>query len=178
ATVYNRTSTRAAMKKRYLYALLFGMPGFFIAGIVSLFVFGGTTGLLWIFLFGDDPWPTSADMVLIVLLAVVFLALWAASITAGYFVGMFLEADPTMNRKHILLSGGLTLLFILFIALQQLSVGNLGPRSDSALCSEFCARQGYAGSGVLGRDPSERTCSCYNSKGKEVLKVPMEEIEP
>jgi len=48
---------RGSMKKRYLYTLLFGIPGFFIAGIISLFFFGAFFGVLWIFIFGITHGP-------------------------------------------------------------------------------------------------------------------------
>jgi hypothetical protein len=166
------------MKKRHLYALLFGLPGFFLAGIISLFVFGAATGTLWIFVFGDNPWPTLVNTVLSVLLVFVFLALWGLSMLAGYLVGLNLEADPVLNRNHILLSGGLSLLFLLCILIQQLSVGNLWPRSDTILCAEFCAGQGYAGSQLPPRDSGEQTCICLDNEGMEELEVPMEEIAP
>ncbi len=119
------------MKKRYLYLLLFGIPGFFVSGMISLLAFGAGLGILWIFVFGDNPWPPSSDGVLSILLVAVFLILWIASIVTGYVAGKKLEKDPALNWKHVLVSGGLTLLFILVIVLQQRSVGNIGPKSAS-----------------------------------------------
>jgi len=119
------------MKKRYLYALLFGIPGFFAAGIISLLAFGALIGILWLFVFGDNPWPASPDAVLSIVLVLTFLSLWTGSIITGYALGKKLESDPALNRIHVLISAGLTLLFILFILLQQLSVGNLGPKSEA-----------------------------------------------
>ena len=101
------------MKKRYFYALLFGIPGFFV-----------------------------------------------------------------LNKSHILISGGLTLMFILFIVLQQLSVGNQGPKSAEVICSDFCSERGYSGSGMPPRDSGDNTCSCYDSFGNEALKVPLDGIDP
>src|SRR5215213_5067053 len=101
------------MKKRYLYALLFGLPGFFVAGIISLFVFGALVGFLWLFVFGDDPWPSSSERILSILLVLTFLILWIGSIALGYYAGRRLEQNPAWNQNHILLSAGLTLLFIL-----------------------------------------------------------------
>jgi len=166
------------MKKRYLYSLLFGIPGFFIAAMISLVVFGGVLGILWIYVFGDNPWPFPTETVLSILLVLVFLLLWITSITIGYVLGKKLEKDPIVNRKHILVSGALTIMFILFIVLQQLSVGNIGPKSDSVLCSDFCAQKGYAGSGMPPINSGDRSCSCYDSSGNEALKVPLDSIEP
>jgi hypothetical protein len=165
------------MKKRYLYAILYGVPGLFISGLASMFVFGASVGVLWLFVFGDNPWPSSIDTVLIVILALIFLLGWLGIIVIGYHVGKRLEANPSLKGSHILFSAGLTVLFILFIVLQQFSVGNLGPKSDSVLCSDFCARRGYTGSGMPPQDSGDRTCSCYDSSGNEAVKIPLDEIE-
>lgn len=165
------------MKKRYLYSLLFGIPGFFASGVISLFVFGAVIGILWIYVFGDNPWPISTDNMLAILLVFVFSILWIASMTIGYVIGKKFEKDPVLNWKHILVSGGLTLMFILFIVLQQWSVGNIGPKSDSVLCSNFCAQHGYSGSGMPPIDSGDRTCSCYDNSGNEALIVPLDSID-
>jgi hypothetical protein len=166
------------MKKRTLYALLFGVPGFFLAGIITLVVFGASVGFLWLFVFGDNPWPDSTETLLTALILVTFLVLWLGIIFVGYQTGRRLESDPALNRNHALLSAGITLLFILFIVFQQWSAGNLGPKSDTVLCSDYCIAKGYAGSGMPPRDSGDRTCSCYDSSGNETLKVPLDRIDP
>jgi hypothetical protein len=166
------------MKKRYLYALLFAIPGFFIAGIFSLFVFGASLGFLWLFVFGDNPWPLSMETVLPILLVLTFLILWIALILLGYVIGKRLETDSALNRKHILLSAALTLVFILFIILQQWSVGNIGPKSDSMLCSDYCRVEGYSGSGMPPQVSGDRSCSCYDNSGNEAIRIPLDTITP
>ena len=69
-------------------------------------------------------------------------------------------------------------MFVLLIVMQQLSVGNIGPKSDSVLCSDFCVQKGYAGSGMPPINSGDRSCSCFDSSGREVLKVPMDSIDP
>jgi hypothetical protein len=165
------------MKKRYLYALLFGIPGFFLAGIVSLFLFGAVLGFLWLFVFGDNPWPLTPESVLFVVMVLTFLILWIGSIFVGYRVGRGLEPDPLLNRNHVLLYAGLTLLFIFFILFQQWRVGNIGPQANSTLCSDYCSAQGYSGSGIPAENSGDRTCSCYDALGNEVLKVPLDRIK-
>ena len=166
------------MKKRYFYSLLFGIPGFFVSGVIALFVFGAVLGILWIYVFGDNPWPVSTDTVLSILLVFVFLIFWIASIAIGYAVGKKLEKDPVLNWKHILISGGLILMFILFIVLQQWSVGNMGPKSESVLCSDFCIQKGYSASGTPPIDSGERSCICLDDFGNEGLKVPLDSLAP
>jgi len=168
---------KGVMKKRYLYALLFGIPGLFISGIVSVFIFGALLGMLWIFVFGDNPWPVQIETVTSILFVLVFLMAWIGSMALGYKVGMGLEKDPVVNRNHVLASAGLTVLFILIIILQQWSVGNLGPTSDSVICSDFCVQKGYSGSGMPPQDSGDITCSCFDDSGNEVLKIPLDEID-
>lgn len=164
------------MKKRYLYSLLFGIPGLFVAGIISILVFGGLMGILWIFVFGDNPWPPFAETIVSIVFVFVALILWIGFISLGYIIGRRLEKDPALNRNHVLISGGLTFVFILLIAFQQWSVGNLGPKSDSVLCSDFCARHGYSGSGMAPENSFHRMCSCYDDSGDEVMTVPLDII--
>jgi hypothetical protein len=164
------------MQKRYLYSLLFGIPGLFIAGLISIALFGGLMGILWIYIFGDNPWPPSIETVVSILFVLVVLILWIGFIVSGYIVGKRLEKNPIMNRSHVLISGGLTFLFILIIVFQQWRVGNLGPKSDSVLCSDFCAQHGYSGSGMQPETSFHRICSCYDSSGNEVMTVPLDVI--
>jgi hypothetical protein len=164
------------MKKRYLYSLLFGIPGLFVAGLLSIFVFAAFTGILWLYVFGDNPWPASSETIISALFVVVFGVLWVGLITLGYFIGKKLETGPLVNRNHVLISAALTLMFILLMLFQQWSVGNLGPKSDSLLCSEFCAKHGYSGSGMAPQNPGDRICSCYDAAGNEALTVPLDRI--
>lgn len=165
------------LKKRYLYTLLFGVPGFFIAGVFTMLLFGMSLGILWLFVFGDDPWPSSFEPVLAVVLVVVFLLVWGGSLWIGYRLGKRLESDPELNKTHIVFSVGITMAILLLILLQQWSVGNLGPKSDSVLCSEYCVSRGYAGSGLPPRDSGDRTCSCYDAAGNEAIRIPVDEME-
>jgi hypothetical protein len=166
------------MKKRYLYTLLFGIPGLFVAGIISIFAFGAFTGILWLYVFGDNPWPASAETVLSILFVFVFLIFWLGFMVLGYVVGRGLESNPAQNRKHILISAGLTALFLLMMVLYQWRVGNIGPQSDSVLCSDFCTQHGYAGSGMPPEISGDRTCSCYDDSGNEALRIPLDHLGP
>jgi hypothetical protein len=165
------------MKKRYVYSLLFGIPGLFLAGIISILLFGGLMGLLWTFVFGDNPWPAAVEFVVSVLFVLVALALWVGFLLAGYLSGKRLETNPALNRTHILISAGLTVLFLLLILFQQWSVGNLGPNPDSVLCSDFCTLHGYSGSGMPPGTSGNRMCSCYDDSGNEALTIPLDHLD-
>jgi hypothetical protein len=166
------------MKKRYSYSLLFGIPGFIISVVVSSLIFGSLVGVLWIYVLGDNPWPSLIEKILPILFALVFLTLWLTTIVVGFIVGKRLEINPVMNRKHILVSIGLTILPILFIIFYQVSVGNIGPKSDGERCSDFCSQRGYPGSSMPPEDSGERNCTCINNSGIEIIKVPIDDIVP
>jgi hypothetical protein len=118
------------------------------------------------------------ETLLPILFALIFLMVWIALIVIGFVTGRRLEKDPALNRSHILVSGALTVLFIVLIVLQQWSVGNLGPKSDTVICSEYCSESGYSGSGMPPRNSGDRTCSCYDTSGNEALSVPLDRIDP
>ncbi|HEY3473928.1 MAG TPA: hypothetical protein VGK56_04915 [Anaerolineales bacterium] len=166
------------MKKRYLYALFFGIPGLFVAGILSILLFGAIAGILWLYVFGDNPWPSYAEAVLSVLFVLSVLTIWVATLVLGYVVGKRLETDPGLKRSHVLLSLGLTVAFLLLILFQQWSVGSFETQTHTLLCSEFCARHGYSESGMPPRDSGEMICSCFDDSGNTVLAVPLDQIIP
>jgi hypothetical protein len=164
------------MKKRYIYALLFGAPGFFVALIISFLVFGALAGAFWIFMFGDNTWPSSTGVILTALLIITFLIVSGAVIWVGFSTGKKLEKDPELNTSHVFISVGMTLIFVFVIVLQQLSVGNLGPKPDSLVCGRYCSLNGYSSSGMPPLDSGDRTCFCYDDFGNEVIKIPLDEI--
>ena len=164
------------MEKRYLYSLLFAVPGAFFALIIAFALFGATAGFLWLLAFGDNPWPSAIDKILPFLMVVTFLTLWIGSIIVGFITGKKYEADPELNKKHLMASVGLTLAPILFILLHQLSVGNIGPKSDGQLCGDFCSQKGYSTSGMPPKNSGDRSCFCYDDSGNEILNVPIESV--
>ena len=113
------------MKRRYVYSILVGVPGLFVSLIVSVIAFGFAAGFLWLFVFGDNSWPAWVEMALPVLFVSVFIIVWLALLAAGYFIGIAREHDAAMNRTHVLISLGATLLFTAVILLYEWGIGNL-----------------------------------------------------
>jgi hypothetical protein len=109
------------MKKRFLYSLLFGVPGFLLAGISALVTGGLALGVLWLFVFGDNPWPPIIETILPVGLVLVFLVTWLAIIAAGFWIGKRLEPTPGLNKSHILLCIGVTVFLSLVTVLFLIS---------------------------------------------------------
>lgn len=166
------------MKKRYIYTLLFGIPGFLLAGLISILVFAGLTGMLWLFVFGDDPWPAAAETILATLFILSVFSLWFVFLFLGFFLGKRLEQDPALNRSHLLISAGVTLLLLALIVLQQWNAGSFGPTSGSVLCSDFCSTHGSSASGVTPEDAGMQICSCYDDTGNEILRIPLDHLDP
>lgn len=165
------------MKKRHIYSILFGIPGLIVSAIVSFAVSGFAAGVLWIFVFGDNPWPSVIEKIFPFLLALVFLTVWFACIRIGFVIGKQLEQNPVLNKKHVLVSIALTLIPILFIVFYQFQVGNIGPKSEGVRCSDFCSQKGYSASSMPPQNSGKRTCSCLNNFGLEIIKVPIDSLD-
>ena len=103
------------MKRRYIYSLLFGIPGLMLSFLITLMLFGMLMGVLWLFVFGDNTWPAAVDTVVPILVGLVFLALWAAFLAGGYMLGKRREADAALNRLHVLISAAVTALLLAFL---------------------------------------------------------------
>lgn len=164
------------MKKRYIYSLLFLVPGLIISLLITGALFAAAYGVLWIYVFGDNIWPAWSERVMPVLMLIVFSSLWISAIVTGYLVGKKLEALPGLDVRHFWISLGATMLSIVIVVLHQLSVGNLGPKSEGQLCSEYCSELGYVASSIPPRDSGERTCSCLGQRGKAKLPIPIDEL--
>jgi hypothetical protein len=165
------------MKQRHLYLLLFSVPALIAALLAGFVVLAGAAGVLWLFVYGDDPWPGAAEAVLVVLFVVISLAAWAALLRRAYRAGEQQErvgAPPKAGRLAIA-AAGITALLLLLVGLHQWNVGNIGPKPDSVVCSDFCGSRGFAGSSMPPRDTGMRTCTCVDAGGREPLTVPLDE---
>jgi hypothetical protein len=59
-------------------AVLLAIIGGAAAALFAVIVFGGALlGILWLFVFGDDPWPGWAESALNIAIPLVGLFLWA-----------------------------------------------------------------------------------------------------
>ncbi len=164
------------MKRRYLYVLLYCAPALLAAAIISVLLFGAAAGTLWLFAFGDSPWPASVDDTLVALFLLVCAGLWLALISLAYLAGKKQEANPGFNTRPVAGAVGATVLLALLIVWHQWGVGNIGAKSESLLCSDFCRDKGYAASGLPPRDAGTRTCSCFDARGRESATVPMTDL--
>ena len=82
------------MKKRYVYLLLFLVPGLFTSLLITLTLFGAVYGTFWLFVYGDSAWPDWTEQVMPILMLVIFSGIWIGTIVTGYCVGKKLETSP------------------------------------------------------------------------------------
>ena len=61
---------------RGLLLLLAVVGGAIVAYVALLVAVGGIVGLLWIFVFGDDPWPMGWQIVVMVVAGLIGLYTW------------------------------------------------------------------------------------------------------
>jgi len=159
------------MKKRYLYALLFTVPGFLISLPVSLNIF-------FVFLDLYDTYGRSAneysESELFSILVLIFFVTWIALIVVAYLIGRRLEKGPVLNWVPIVIVGFTVLLFAF---LWQWGVNYMKEQSNSKLCGEYCQSRGYHVSIASPSDAPEQTCYCSNGPDSKRLIVPLEDLK-
>lgn len=158
------------MKRRYLYVLLFAVPAVLTATVAAVAAGGAAAGALWLFVFGDDPWPASAGPIVLGIAGVAGALTLGAAGLAAYSVGKAQEQKARMPGWHVAAALGATLLLGLAIGLRVAGV-QLGPVPDSVRCADLCRDAGLSGSSMPPRDSGRRTCSCLDSSGTAVKVV-------
>ena len=143
-----------------------------VAAIAAFVVAGLGGGILWLFVYGDDTWPQAAETVVTLVAVVASLVTLAALSSASYSFGKKRESSVGLSWQHVALAFGVSTLLPALVLLHQLSVGNIGPQSDSLLCSDFCTARNFGSSSF----PQDGTCRCYGSDGSEALNVSMNSV--
>lgn len=164
------------MKNRHIYTLLFLVPGLFMSLLITSALFAVAFGALWLYVFGDNTWPAWVGKVTPVLMFAVFSGLWIGAMATGYLVGKKLESAPGFDIRHLWISLGATLLPIVLVLLHQSSIGNLSPKPDGQVCSEYCSHHGYPASSMPPRNAGQRTCSCLGRNGEVEMTLPIDEL--
>ena len=157
------------MRKRYIYLLLFAIPGFFISLIIGALATGMVFGFFWFFVFGDGVWRIPIDKIILIAFPLTFLAAWIGIIVVGFHVGKKNEQSQTLNKKHIFISLGLSIIFVLIIIFR---LGVFGQKTGNEICQSFCAQKEYTSSSL----DKQTTCVCFDWLGKEAIRVPFSEI--
>lgn len=115
------------MKARYSYPLLFLLPSAMAALLVAAVVVGAGAGVLWIFVYGDNPWPKSAETALMILATAVSALTLVVLIAAAYSFGKKRELAGGLSRRHIVVAASISVLIPALVLFHQWQVGNLGP---------------------------------------------------
>lgn len=161
------------MRRRTLYLLMFAVPAALVALVAALAAFGAVAGALWLFVYGDEPWPAAAQALLVGGFAVTAIACWLALVRVAHSVGRGQEASAGLNRRHVGVAVGGTALLAGLIALHQWSVGNIGAPSDGLRCMDWCRGEGFDASAMPARDSGRRTCQCLDANGRVARESPL-----
>ena len=158
------------MKKRYIYLILFAVPGLLVSGIIVAGIVGTMFGFFWLFVFGDGSWPdwdwvSAAASALFI---AIFLVSYAIILIMGYGFGKRMESGEAVSKKHILISIGVTIAIIAFILLRS---GSIGPKSLEEKCSDSCSERGFNGSSMPPKDSGDTTCSCYDNTVNKWIEI-------
>jgi hypothetical protein len=164
------------MRRRHLYVLLFALPTFLLSIVAGATLLGAAAGALWLFVFGDNPWPATAETLLTTTFVVGTIALWIALLGVAYAIGKTEERHPSLNRMHVAASAGATIVLAGFIAMRVFGLGSAAARTDTMICADHCVARGFSASGMAPRDSGDRTCTCYDAQGQESVRVPIDEI--
>lgn len=161
------------MRRRYIYVLLFALPALLVAALIALALFGAAAGALWIFVYGDNPWPKWTETALPAAFAVAFMVLWLAFLTLAYHAGRKQEASAAFNAAHAWAAAAVSVLVVLVMVGYEWRVGNIGAPSPGEACATYCQARGFLGSGTPPRNAAEQTCSCFDAQGREAVKIPL-----
>ena len=113
------------MKSRYAYPLLFLVPSAVAGVIVTVLTAAAGAGILWLFVYGDDPWPARTDGLLMSLAALIGLLVLVACLLTAYRVGKSQESRGGLRKAHVLVALGLSAGLPLLVLFHQWQVGNL-----------------------------------------------------
>lgn len=99
------------MKRRHLYLAMFAVPAGLAAFMAAGLLVAATAGVLWLFFFGDNPWPPLANTLLAVELYAACAGLGWLLLRWAYRAGLRQEAAPTLHRGHLAFAAVTTVLF-------------------------------------------------------------------
>ena len=160
------------MKQRYIYSLLFGIPGIAISASAALFAGGATAGFFWIFVFGDNTWPFWTEWVVAIIAGIVFIVSLSIIVRFGFSVGEKREiGNVPVNSKHIMI---LVVILVLFVALIFIfQRGYIFEKPDHQQCYDLCVQKGYDGTGtsLSPRNAGNVICGCWNDETKDYDEV-------
>jgi hypothetical protein len=114
------------MKARYSYPLLFLLPSAMVAFLAAIVVVGAGAGVLWIFVYGDNTWPKSADTALMSLAVAASAATLSLLLSISYSYGKNSESAGGLARRHVVWAILISILLPALVLLRQWQIGALG----------------------------------------------------
>src|SRR5262245_54866968 len=160
-------------KRRHLYVLLFAVPALLVSIIAGAMMLAASAGALWLFVFGDDPWPAMTNTLLGAVFIMGATLLWVALLFVAYTVGKQQEARPTFNTWHLALSIASIVVLVAILAVRLTGIRLSGPPSDTEACATLCRGEGFVASGMPPRNSGDRTCNCYDGQGRVARRIPL-----
>ncbi len=118
------------MKTRYAYPLLFLVPIALAAALAAVLIAGAGAGIMWMFIYGDDVWPSSANMTIMVVAVTVCILVFSSLVALCYSVGKAYETRGGLRRAQVLTAIGLSVGLPLLVLWHQWQVGNLSHRQS------------------------------------------------
>lgn len=158
------------MRKRGIYAGLFALPGLLAALVLASLISGHAATELWQHAFGDTPWTAPAGYRPLTGFVITALLAWTAFIALGYLLGRKLEAEPGLQRSHLLLAALVTLAIMAAVSVHQLRRSTALHRVRSAHCSDFCRQNGFSASRVTSL-PGGGSCACLDGHGRRIISL-------
>jgi hypothetical protein len=136
--------------------ILLAVPCFLLSLLPALFITGAVAGFLWLFVYGDNPWPDLADIVI----ASAFLLSW---VSAGTLLTLGLIRHPRVRNlptsKLTVAAALLSLFAVATIAYHQWSIGNLDPSNP---CLIQCREAGHPAGMTAIDEQGHETCTCLD----------------
>jgi ABC-type Fe3+ transport system permease subunit len=99
--------------------------------IAAVLAAAAGAGVMWIFIYGDNPWPSEANTLLVAGAATIAALVLAGLLAVSYRVGRAREVSGGVRRSHVFVALGLSIGLPLLVLVHQWQVGNLGNLGNS-----------------------------------------------
>ena len=142
--------------------MILGVGAFVVALVPAFMVTAFAAGVLWLFVYGDNFWPKTADLVIVG----VFFVSWFG---VGTALTATLSRSPRIQRFTIGQLTGVSVLMgtlaIGVLVIHQWLNGNLGHKPHP--CALACKEKGFSGASWVDEAPGIRDCTCHNASEGE-----------
>ena len=102
------------MKARLTYPLLFMVPCIVVALSTAALAGASIGAVLWIYVYGDEPWPKTAEALMVGAAVLVAGIVFAVLLWLLYSIGRKREAIGALAPRHVALAIFANILTVLF----------------------------------------------------------------